>query len=397
MRKLTDKAHSVDTGSEHVKVFIITAVPMTVEVFLLEQIQGLRQAGYTVTVVSSPTQDLAALQAKGVDCVGIPIPRAISPSRLLRSLFGLVRLFRRDRPDLIHTHTPIAAFIGQIAGWVARVPVRITTVHGLFFVNEPHAILRFLYEQLEVIACRLATKVICVSEEDRRYLIERHDFPTSKIEAFHVGVNLDQCSSNRRDAGERAALRTELNLPADAVVVGIVARMVREKGFLELFEAFGRIAHQHHNVYLLHVGPVDDSRHDAVTPKDVERFGCAERCRFVGLQRDVPRFLAAMDIFCLPTHREGYPVSLMEAAAMGLPSVTTDIRGCREAVVHGETGLIVPPRDPAALEAALQQLIMSPELRDNMSAAALRRAKASFDRRHVVGRTLSVYERALAP
>ncbi len=378
------------------KLYVLTAVPMTVEVFLLEQVRAMQAGGLDVTVVTSPTPEIDVLRERGIACRPVPIPRSISPRTLLRSMFSLVRLFRKQRPDLVHTHTPIAAFIGQLAAWMAGVPSRITTVHGLFFVNEPRKVWRFLYEQLEVIACRLATKVVCVSGEDRRYLIERHGFSESKITTFHVGVNLEQYSAGALDAAEREAVRREVDIPTGAVVFGIVARMVREKGFLELFEAFAKVAQRHDSVYLLHVGPVDDSRDDAVTPQEAERFGCLDRCRFVGMRRDVPRFLAAMDVFCLPTHREGYPGSLMEAAAMGLPSITTDIRGCREAVIHGETGLIVPARDPAALEAAMEQLVASPAMRERMGRNALERARSFFDRRHVVEKTMALYGQELS-
>jgi glycosyltransferase involved in cell wall biosynthesis len=149
-------------------------------------------------------------------------------------------------------------------------------------------------------------------------------------------------------------------------------------------------------VYLLVVGPVDRTSPDAVTPEEAARYGCGERCRFAGMRLDVPRFYAAMDVFCLPTYREGYPVSVMEASAMGLPCIVTDIRGCREAVVYGVTGLIIPPRHAAALEQAMEHLLASPERRAAMGRAALDRAREQFDRRRVVARTIQIYQEEFA-
>jgi len=395
--KLVILAVPSDRSRRPPKVHVVAAVLSTFDAFLSEQIQGMRSAGYDVNVVCSPDPLLEQLRVQGVTPGPVFIPRAIRPVHLARAMWQLWRMFRISSPDIVHTHTPIAAFIGQWAAWLARVPHRFTTVHGLYFVNEHRPAHRFMFKYLEVIACRLATKVICVSEEDRQYLIDEHGLEPSKIQAFHVGVNLDLYSPSNAGDLQRQEVRADLKIPADAVVFGIVARMVREKGFLELFEAFGRLRARHDNVYLLHVGPVDRSRGDEVTPEAATRYGCDDRCRFVGMRRDVPRYLAAMDVLCLPTHREGFPVSVMEAAAVGLACITTNIRGCREAVVDGKTGLIVPVHDAAALAAAMEKLLASPTLRQELARNAFAHARINFDRRKSVDRTLAMYQDALGP
>lgn len=375
-------------------VMVIATMPSTVDVFLAEQLRGLQDAGCKVTVVTSPDDRLGRLREPGIDWVPLLIPRTLGFS-LLRAWLGLFHLFRNRRPDLIHTHTPIAAFLGQVAAWLARVPSRVTTVHGLYFVGETRRIPRFVFRVLEIMACRLATKVVCVSAEDARYLVEQHGFPASKVATMHVGVNLAVYSPQTIGADQRQAVREELGIPADAFVFGTVGRLVREKGVLELLEAFGRLARRHANVYLLHVGPEDRTRPDAITPAEAQRQGCAGVCRFAGHRYDVPRYLSAMDVFCLPTYREGYPVSVMEAAAMGLPAIVTDIRGCREAVVREETGLIVPVRDVASLKQAMQRLLDSPQQRRAMSQQATQHAREHFDRRLVVQQMLGLYSSEL--
>jgi glycosyltransferase involved in cell wall biosynthesis len=378
-------------------ILIVVVLPGTVEVFLTEQVRAMQQAGYDVAIVGSPDPAIARLEARGFPCIPLFMPRSVRPVTLLKALGGLCVLFLTRRPDLIHTHTPVAAFLGQIAAYVARVPARVTTVHGLYYLRERTAVLRFLYKTLEIVACRLATKVISVSNQDTRYLLENKALPpASRIETLHVGVNLEQFSAEHIDApAARREVREEFNIPQGALVFGIVGRMVREKGFHEMFEAFGKLSKRYPDIYLLVVGPVDPKSSDAVLPEEAARYGCADRCRFAGMRLDVPRFLAAMDVFCLPTYREGYPVSVMEASAMGLPCIVTDIRGCREAVIYGVTGLIIPPRHAAALEQAMEHLLVSAERRQTMGKAALQRAREHFDRRKVVERTLEIYREQL--
>lgn len=378
-----------------VQLVIVTTMPSTIDVFLREQIADARTAGADVSIACADDDGLGKLRDSVIARHAVPFPRVMRPWSLLKAALELLRWLHQIRPEIVHTHTPIAAVIGQAAACFAHVPCRVTTVHGLYFVNVSNPVSRQLFKSLEVLACRLATKVICVSEEDARYLVEQHGFAEKKIACFHVGVNLEVYSPEVAGAGERRAVREEFGIPQDAVVFGIVARMVKEKGFVELFQAFSEVSKRYPNAVLLHVGPVDNSRDDGITPEEAKRCGCFERCRFTGMRTDVPRFLAAMDVMVLPTHREGYPVSVMEAAAMGLPCITTDIRGCREAVVDGATGIIVPPRDPAALAAAMEKLLAEPELRAQMGHNALQRAREHFDRRIVVERTLEIYRQEL--
>jgi glycosyltransferase involved in cell wall biosynthesis len=379
--------------SSRPRVVIVSAVAYTIDVFLTQQIRGMLEAGYDVTVVCSPGKEFNRFDEHGFDWYPIPIPRSIKPFGLARAAWQLYRFFRSTRPSIVHTHTPIAAFLGQLAAWKARVPHRVTTVHGLYFVSVTNRVLRGLFRTLEVAACRIAHRVICVTDEDTQYLVRQQRLPDSKLMTLHVGVDLDaHCQQSAGDA-QRRLVRQTLDIPQDAVVFGIVARMVREKGFEELFQAFAQLCQSHRNIYLVHVGPVDDCKTDAITPQDAKRHGCFDRCRFAGIRHDVPQFLAAMDVFCLPSHREGYPVSIMEAAAMGLPCITTDIRGCRDAVLDGKTGLVIPPRNARALAAAMERLLLSSTLRAKMSQNAVRRAREQFDRRLVVVQTVRLYQR----
>ena len=375
---------------------VAATLPLFIDWFLMEQIQAMSKAGYDVTVVCSPTEGVERIREEGFRVEPITIPRSIRPVVLVRALWQFIRLFRRERPDIVHTHTPMAAFLAQLAARVTRVPVRITSVHGLIFAIEPRWVLRWAYHALEVMACRWATKVVSVSEEDGRHLVEKCSFPPEKVEVFNVGIDLDNFDRGRVTREVRDAVRDEMNIPRDALVFGIVSRLTRVKGVLELFQAFATLCRKYPDVYLLHVGMVDDVRGNGVRPEDTTNYGCAAHSRFAGKRTDVWRFLGAMDVFCLPSRFEGYPASLMESAAMGLPSVATDIRGCREVLVDGVTGILVRPRDPVDLAAAMERLLQDPKLRKEMGDNAERRARTTFDRALIVSRTLDLYARELA-
>jgi glycosyltransferase involved in cell wall biosynthesis len=325
----------------------------------------------------------------------VRIPRRISPAADARALWRLWRLFRGRRVDVVHTHTPKAALLGQLAARLAGVPVRFNTIHGLFFVGQRSRAARRLYKELEVLACRLATDVLSQSREDVDLLLAEKLLPPAKLRWLGNGVDLSRFDPARFSPADRAAVRRELRIPDDAFVVGCVARMVREKGLTELFQAVARLRGRLPRLHLVHVGFVDRSRNDQLTPDDARRLGIADRCRFLGHRRDVARLLAAVDAYALPSYREGYPRSVMEACAMGLPVVVTDIRGSREAVVHGASGLVVPPRDAAALSSALERLHEDASLRGRLSAGARARALEAFDERRVFGVLLESYAAAL--
>lgn len=378
-----------------VGVCLISAHPMTLELFQLELLDALKRAGAVPLVVAGAGAALDRIRLRGALCVAVSIPRSPRPWAALRALVRLVGVFRAHRPTIVHTHTPMAALLGQVAAKLARVPIRLNTVHGLYFVRGSHWASRMVYRFLELTACRLADQVISVSEQDARYMEAREGFAPSRLLTMHVGIDLARFSPRADQACVRAELREQLAIPTDAVVFCIVARMVREKGFLELFSAMASLAYRHRNAYLLHVGDVDRERDADLTPAMADRAGCGAVCRFVGLRHDVERYLAASDVFVLPSHREGYPVSVMEACGMGLPCIVTDIRGCREAVIAGHTGLLVPPRHPAALEQAMERLLLDGSLRQAMGQAARVRAEEQFDRKRVVTSTMAMYVRWL--
>jgi glycosyltransferase involved in cell wall biosynthesis len=278
---------------------------------------------------------------------------------------------------------PISGFLARLAARLEGLPRVAYTCHGFLF-NQPGPIWRrALSLGVEWTGGRLTDDFLTVSEEEaadaRRLWVHRS--------AVAVGNGRDP-SLFHPDAAARDAVRAELGIDARAVVVIATARLVRHKGWPELLEAIARVPEAH----LIAVGERLASDHgEDMAPHFLRaKTVMGARLHALGYRHDVPRLLAAADVFCLPSHFEGLPMSVIEAMLTGLPVIATDIRGCREQVVEGETGLLVPPMQAAALADALTRLCADAGLRQSMGAAGLARARTNFTEEKVLGRTLDL-------
>ena len=383
------------SAPQGVRVAIVCSLDLCLRNMLYAQIRALQQAGYEVLAICADGPHVESMRADGLDVETAPLLRRIAPIKSLQAVRQLVKLFKNRRIDIVHTHTPMAAYVAQIAAKRAGVPIRVNTLHGLYYLAKPPGLRRRLFKKLEIATCRRSTHVLSQSAEDVDMLLETKALPADKVEWLGNGVDLSRFCRASFDPKEGLRLRREFDIPADAFVVGIVARMVREKGFAELFEAFKRFRASVPNAHLLHVGFVDRSRGDEITPEFIADHGVEEHCRFVGQRDDVARLMTAMDIYCLPSYREGYPRSVIEANAMGVPAIVTDVRGSREAVVEGVNGLLVPVRDAASLASAMKRLHDDADLRERLAAQARERAEELFDERRVCSTVLACYEKLL--
>jgi len=262
-------------------------------------------------------------------------------------------------------------------------------IHGLYFINTKAFISRQLFKILELITCACATARICVNDDDKRYLSKFCFFWKNSIVVNNVGVDLSRFSCCKFSPEQIAEKRKKYNIDDTTIVFGIVARMVKEKGFLELFSAYRKICGDVKSI-ILHVGPIDSSRNDQVPESAYADLVSNGKLIMLGLRNDIEEILPMIDVFCLPSHREGFPVSIMEAAAMSIPCITTNIRGCKDAIHQGVTGLLVNPNDIESLASAMKYLANSPGDRKKMGQYALKDAISRFDRNIAVKNTLEV-------
>ncbi len=364
-----------------VKVVEVANVDFSLRHFVLPLMRGIRARGHEVVGVAADGPLLADIRAEGFRVEPAPFVRRVSPLAQLRAFLALVALLRRERPDLVHGHMPISGFLARLAARVAGVPRIAYTCHGFLF-NQPAPLPRRAASfVMEWIAGRVTTVFLTVSNEEaadaRRLGIARH--------ATGIGNGRDPALFHP-DAASRTRIRGELGVPADRVVIIAVSRLVRHKGTPELLAAMEQVS----GAELWVVGDrLATDRGDDLGPA-LAKAEATGRVRRLGYRTDIPALLAAADIFTLPSHFEGLPMSVIEAMLAGLPVVSTTIRGPREQVVHGQTGLLVPPATVAPLAAALNQLAADPAMRGAMGEAGRQRAVTLYDEATVVNRTLDL-------
>ncbi|MDQ2677538.1 MAG: glycosyltransferase family 4 protein [Actinomycetota bacterium] len=373
----------------------VTTADISLELLLGPQLEAFIEAGYDVVGVSAPGPFVKRVEARGVRHVPLRnATRAMAPHKDLFAIEELRRLFCRLRPTIVHTHNPKPGLYGRLAAQAAGVPVVVNTVHGLYAMPEDDWKKRAVVYSLERLASTCSDAELVQNPEDVVTLREVLREPVSKLVPLGNGIDLDRFAAPVADDTVRATVRLELGVDESTVVVGAVGRLVLEKGYVELFEAWERIRPSHPDAVLVVVGPTDADKADAL-PADVVARAEAAGVRFLGMRDDVHDLYRGMDLYVLASHREGFPRSAMEAAACGLPIIATDIRGCRQVVDHDVTGLLVEPRSPAALADALERLLGERSTRAAMGAAAVARAHREFDQRRVIDTTLETYARLL--
>ncbi len=379
-----------------VKVAHVATVAMSVRYLLLNQVRALEAAGYEVTCISAPGPELDGLAARGVRHIPLPLTRRVTPGVDLACLGRLVNVLRRERFTLVHTHTPKAGLLGQYAALVAGVPFRVHTIHGLYFPGHMKPGRRWLYAGLERATMAFSHLNLSQNPEDIPVAVREGICRADRIELIGNGIDLGAFDPASQPPEKRLATRHALGLGPEHRVVGMVARFVAEKGCLDLLRAAQVVRARVPQARFVFVGPVEPWRKDALHPGIVDEMGLSGVAHFLGHRTDVADLYAAMDVLALPSHREGFPRAPMEAAALGVPCVATDIRGCRQTVEDGVTGRLVPPHDPQALAEALSELLQDDSRRLACGRAARRKALAEFDERQVFARVLTSYDRLLS-
>lgn len=380
-----------------IRVGIVATVDLSVRHILLNQLLALRDAGFDVTAISADGPGIADVRAHGIRHVAVPFTRRMDPLGDARAFLALYRLFRRERFTIVHTHFPKSGLFGQIAARWAGVPIVVNTIHGFLFHEHSPALARRAWIWLEWLAARRTHAILSQNKEDVETAVAEGISQRARIEALGNGIDIRRFDRAAIDDARVAAIRLELGLRPEDLVVGFVGRLVREKGIEELLRAASLLRQSFPRLKVVVVGPEDRDKPDAIGPDVAERFGVADIVRFAGYRdADLPEIYSLMDVLALPSHREGFPRTPMEASAMGVPCVATDIRGCRESVRDGVNGLLVPLRDPEALADAIASVLSSPDLAASLSAGGVREARERFDERHIFDKVIRTYERLLA-
>jgi len=366
------------------RVCQLCAVDFTLKHFLLPLIDGMQNHGWEVTAVCSNGPEIPGLRARGYAVDTIPIARSLNVFKHAVSVVRLAFYFRQQQFDILHVHTPVAALVARVAAFLARVPVVVYTAHGFYFHDEMPSWKRRLFVFLERFAGRFTDLLFTQSSEDAETAVQERISPVADTLAIGNGVDAGRFDPSLIGAG--GEMRRALGIPEEAFVIGIIARQVIEKGIMEFLEAAIAAAGKNQEIHILMVGERLASDHAGDVEAELERAGAALGKRLVatGARKDIPELLAAMDVFCLPSWREGMPRTIIEAMMMGKAVIATDIRGSREEVVPGETGLLVPTRSPEALAEAFLALAGDRQKVVSMGLKGRERALALYDEAQVV-------------
>jgi glycosyltransferase involved in cell wall biosynthesis len=305
--------------------------------------------------------------------------RVISPLGDLIALARLVGLLRHIKPSIVHTHTPKASLLGMIAAALLRVPVRVYTLHGLM-IETREGWARSVLRIVERVVCRLAHRVLAVSASVKSAVVNQGLCPVHKVRVLVHGscngIDAVKFDKNRVSSSRVGELKQSYGIPEDAFVIGFVGRVTRDKGIEELVSAWMTIRGEYPQTYLMVIGP--DEPADPAAIKLGSKFTQDARVIHVPWTDDMPEHYSLFDLLVLPSYREGFPYVILEASAMELPVVATRVTGCLDAIVDGETGTLVPMRDPVALAQAMRQYLDDGRLRKAHGLAGRARVVQDF-------------------
>ncbi len=372
------------------KIMQISAIDLTMHVLLGELNRSTIREGYETIGVCSEGEYKEKIENDGVVLVDIAIDRKISLSNIA-SVKDIYKVIKKNKPDIVHVHTPIAAVLGRIAAKLARVPNIIYTAHGFYFHENMNSLVyKILYLIEKYMASFFTDYIFTQSQEDAHLAIKGEFLPGNKIVCISNGVDVDHIFNpiniNKKDIMN---LYNDFNLSKEDKIISFIGRIVAEKGVFDLLEAFEKINRE--NVKLLLIGGTFQGERDLKILNKIKRYESNPNIIFTGKRSDLHNLLYISDIFCLPSYREGMPRSIIEAMAMQNAVIATNIRGSREEVIDGKTGYLIPLNDPLSIKEKIEKLLDNEILLEYMKKAGRERAVKHFNEEQVVAKQLEVY------
>ena len=364
-----------------VRVAHITPTDRIAYLMLRKRLAHLRDFGYDISIICGRSPDSkyeADLHAAGFNVIHVPFEREIAPMVDARCALAIYRTIRSNSFEIVHSHNPKGGLLGPVVAKLSRKPLVLHTVHGFLFNENARGLHRVLAQGAERWTAAWCDHLFFQSEEDYRYACEHNFKPHGQLHLEGNGVD-EKYFDPQLYPQARAEKRRELGLGESDIVVGMVGRLVAEKGYREFFEMAGRVASRWPEVRFLNVGISEPEQSDAIDPRDLaNKNGLKDKCVLLDSRGDMAELYLAMDVAVLPSHREGIPRAIMEAAAMGLPAVATDIRGTREVVEDSGTGFLFPLRDVDSFVSKIECLLLDADLRKKMGEAARLRVLSKY-------------------
>lgn len=382
------------------KLIRITTIPLSLRVLLKGQLRFMSQE-FEVVGVSSAGSDLEEVhQNEGIRVEAIEMTRQITPVQDLISLWKLYRWLKKEKPQIVHTHTPKAGIIGMLAAKLAGVPHRLHTVAGLPLM-EARGSKRRILDFVEKLTYRAATKVYPNSKGLHDFILKNKFTRDSKLKLIangsSNGIDTSFFAPEQISEQEKKELKKALGIEEQDFVFVFVGRLVGDKGINELVSAFSQLRTQNselrtHNPKLLLVGPLETDL-DPLNPETLKEIESNPHIVSVGFQKDVRHYFAVSSALVFPSYREGFPNVVMQAGAMGLPAIVSDINGCNEIIVEGENGSIIPPKNAEGLYTAMQNIMNDGAYYDHLAANARRMIQSRYEQTVVWQAILEEYRK----
>lgn len=336
------------------------------------------------------------LQKQGVIVHDIKIDRKISLLGNIKSIYRMLKLFKKLKPDIVHTHTPVASVLGRIAAKLAKVPNIIYTAHGFYFHDGMSKKTYFIYFHIEKIIGKICTDYIFTQSREDYITAKKNNFLRKKKQNnyFHISNGIDlnnEFNINNISEKKIKDIKLKHNIKKGDIIVTFIGRLVKEKGILDLLEAYSKLESK--NVKFIIIGSLFDSERDKDTIKTIEKYKKDTDVIFTGQISNINEYLALSDIYCLPSYREGMPRSIIEAMAMKNAIIATKIRGSREEVVENETGYLTPLKSSKYIASKIDNLVGNVEILNSFKEAGYFRALQIYNEEEVIKKQWKVFRK----
>jgi glycosyltransferase involved in cell wall biosynthesis len=378
----------------------ITTVPISLKILLHGQLSFFQKHAFDVLAVSAAGPETESLRIEGIPHQVIPMTRKITPWQDLKSLIGLIRIVRKFKPQIVHTHTPKAGLLGMLAAWLCRIPVRLHTVAGLPLM-EARGNKRKLLLLTEKITYACATTVYPNSKGLLDFIQANISVRTPMkmiANGSSNGIDTAHFRSTEELRNEAGKIRSRYHIKETDIVFSFVGRIVSDKGMSELIAAFKKLANatagSGSRMFLLLIGGFEQHL-DPLAEEDFHFLNKSPDVILAGFQQDVRPWIMASDVFVFPSYREGFPNVVLQACCLGIPAIVSDINGSNEIIHRNETGLIVPAKDVEKLFEAMKEMAADPIKRKMFSARARDFVVSRFEQQHVWNGLLSEYRLSL--
>lgn len=376
------------------KILQVCAVDWSIDALLKPLIHKSMEEGYEVHNVCTDTGKFKELRSEGFTMFNISIDRQIHPLKNLQSIYRLYKLMKKEKYDIVHVHTPIAALLGRVAAKFAGMKNIVYTAHGFYFHEEMSKKQYKLFFNIEKYAARWMTDwLLLQSKEDYELSLE------SKFKAgdrtIHLSNGVDIWNKFHADTvtdEEISRFHIENQVSSDDFVFSFTGRLVKEKGIFELVQAFKSLSPEYPNAKLVLVGGLLESERDHGSYQELMNDLDHPAIRYLGFRKDIPTVMKASDTFILPSYREGLPRSIIEAMAMGKPIIATNIRGCREEVFPGENGFLVEKENALELEKAMISMLENPGFVSKYGKRSREIVEDLFDEEKVLAKQIQLFD-----